>query len=173
MEDDPNESFSPIGPRQILTAAPRSYGSQFDRVKRFLKRLESRHRSHVEYEDDILAFFLNCWHLKDWVKKDAHFPSDKRDAVLKLVHSNPTLMICRDLANGTKHLLSPTDVVAGHKLTAIDMSALGGEGDGVDFIIAFEGGATRSGYALAFECVRAWESIFAKAGVIFVTRPRR
>jgi hypothetical protein len=169
MEDDPNESFLPIGPRPILTAASQNYGSQFARVKRLLERLEDRHRGHVEYEDDMFAFFLHCWHLKDWVNHDDKVPEDKRKAIWGLVGADPTLQLCRFLATGTKHL-SPQP--AEHKLTVSDMTGLGAEHDGVDLVIALNDGRTRSGYELAHACVEAWETIFAKAGVTHVSSHR-
>jgi hypothetical protein len=165
MEDDTDESISPFEVRQILMAAPRNYGSQFERVKRFLERLKNRHRNHVEYEDDMLAFFLNCWHLKDWVGHDDKVPEDKRNAIRDLVHADSTLQLCRSLANGSKHL-SPQ--AAEHKLTVVDMTGLSAQHAGVDLVIALNGGTVRSGYDLAHECVRAWEAIFAKSGMTFV-----
>lgn len=81
---------------------------QLNRVKRWHERFKeiSNGREHTRdtdyYQDVLYAFFQNCWHLKDWVVNSGSL--DKK-IVDNFFHSNSDLKICRDLANGSKHLI--------------------------------------------------------------------
>ena len=54
------------------------YQEQYDRTKRWYDRLTAidQGRAHDmasdHYVDEIYAFFLNCYHLKDWIKNDGN-----------------------------------------------------------------------------------------------------
>ena len=56
--------------------AQSKYPEQWDRVRRWYLRFREisegklHDRSSDFYQDDIYAFFMNCYHLKDWIKKD-------------------------------------------------------------------------------------------------------
>jgi len=86
-------------------AAMDSWQEQFERVKRYLQRRQDRGRQRTSYEDDLWSFFRNCRHLKDWIKNDDTLPKDTREAIVDEVHQSGILMICRDLANRSKHLV--------------------------------------------------------------------
>lgn len=80
---------------------------QFDRVKRYLARLENkRQQSLQEHEDDLYAFFQNCWHLKDWIKMRDYSQGNKKKhyRIERLVKKKDAIMHCADLANAAKHL---------------------------------------------------------------------
>ncbi len=53
-----------------------TYSVQLHRVKRYLQRFEeigsgkAHNQSTPDYDDDVYAFFQNCYHLKDWIKND-------------------------------------------------------------------------------------------------------
>jgi hypothetical protein len=87
-----------------------TYVEQLERTRRALSRLRDiysgcRHdRPSEEYRDDVLCFFQNCYHLKDWLKND---PSRlfRADDVEKHVNQNRELQLCADLCNGSKHLV--------------------------------------------------------------------
>jgi hypothetical protein len=81
-----------------------AWQDQSDLVKRYFRRIRDRNRERTDYEDDLLSFFQNCWHLKDWVYNDETLPTDVREAIKKAVHKSKPLLICRDLANRSKHL---------------------------------------------------------------------
>jgi hypothetical protein len=86
-----------------------SYLQQWQRVRRWWTRVRevSQGRKFVmvpEFsEDDIFAFFLNCYHLKDWIKNDPA-SGPLRDTVEDFVNNSDALGICADLCNGLKHL---------------------------------------------------------------------
>jgi hypothetical protein len=61
--------------------------------------------------DIVFSFFILCFHLKDWIKKD--YNSDIAETVEKFVESS-RLNECREIANGLKHLNSVgPDIIGG------------------------------------------------------------
>ncbi len=85
------------------------YLEQYERVKRWYERLRliNKGKEHSlpsdYYQDEVYAFFINCYHLKDWIKSD---PASKVDAktVEKFVAGSEFLSVCGDVCNGSKHL---------------------------------------------------------------------
>lgn len=83
------------------------YLEQFERVKRWHETLNKIKVSNspekeTDYQVDcIYAFYMNCYHLKDWlINSDAITNKEANDFIEK----NLELKICRDLTNGAKHL---------------------------------------------------------------------
>lgn len=96
------------------------YLEQYRRVKRWLSRLEVRNELPLvsnedkdEYQDILLAFFQNCWHLKDWIRNDVGVPEGIRDSIEGDIKAYENIMICADMANATKHLVLDTQPRAG------------------------------------------------------------
>ena len=96
------------------------YLEQYQRVKRCLGRLETKdglplesNEDKTEYEDILLAFFQNCWHLKDWIKNDVGVPEGIRGNIEEDIKAYENIMICADMANATKHLTLDTQPRAG------------------------------------------------------------
>ena len=100
---------------------PRGYlhVEQYKRVLRWYKRFKEINdgkRLDDDFncqDDDMLAFFMNCHHLKDWVIQDFFVEASDpdiakycrlRDEVVRFVDSNECLMICSNICNGAKHL---------------------------------------------------------------------
>jgi hypothetical protein len=85
-----------------------NYIQQYQRVRRYLGRIQDQDRESTDYEDDLWSFFQNCWHLKDWLINDDDVSPELRDQLEhKLSHSLSSyanLSICADLANRTKHI---------------------------------------------------------------------
>ena len=82
--------------------------NQFHRLQRWHSRVTRLGPGTSPDEQDILyAFFQNCLALRDWLK---HSGAVSAVDVDKFVRSNRELLLCRDLANGTKHyeLSSPS-----------------------------------------------------------------
>lgn len=86
-----------------------TYLQQWQRVIRWYGRFkdisERKHISQVSLhdEDDVFAFFMNCYHLKDWIKNDPS-ANQMRGRVEGFVNKSTSLSICADLCNGLKHL---------------------------------------------------------------------
>jgi hypothetical protein len=54
------------------------------------------------YRDEMVAFFQNCYHIKDWLinASSGQFPKEKVEA---FIDENPELQLCADLCNASKH----------------------------------------------------------------------
>jgi hypothetical protein len=81
---------------------------QYGRMMRWFKKFERISKAGkivdtVDALDVIYAFFQNCYHLKDWVAKDASLPTSIRLGVDRAISENNSMIICDCLANGTKH----------------------------------------------------------------------
>jgi hypothetical protein len=96
---------SALKPDALIPAA-RQWEPQWHRVDRWYQRA-MRHRVKSTTTpldpadlDDLLAYFLNCFQLRDWLK--AARP-DLSSSVVSLFNRNLELRLCRDIANGFKH----------------------------------------------------------------------
>lgn len=62
-------------------------------------------RSSEYYTDDVYAFFVACYHVKDWIKNDDQLAlPNKRQIVESYVEGSDDLKLCADICNGIKHL---------------------------------------------------------------------
>ena len=71
------------------------------RVRTLYAGAESISSAEAVYE--LYAFFLNCWHLRDWLMKGGTPIPECEKVVQSHVHNSQWLQICRELANRTKH----------------------------------------------------------------------
>lgn len=88
--------------RGITMRTGSGYRAQLDRTRRFMDRVQSLEpRRDIDYQDDVWAFFQNCWHIKDWLEADHRVPQTIRQSVISAAHRSRVLQVCRDMANGT------------------------------------------------------------------------
>jgi|GEM_PF-3987067 len=90
-----------------------SYEDIFNTAGRFLERLENTQRNNLEYEDDLHAYFIFCYHLRDYLQIEIKKmkPQEEEKTIEKNVTDKifnksalyPALSICRDICNITKH----------------------------------------------------------------------
>jgi len=86
------------------------YMEQYDRMRRWYEKLRSlaQGRPHDmpsdNYLDEVYAFFLNCHHLKDWIKHDPSVDGSVQQRVEPHIGSSRPLRLCADLCNSLKHL---------------------------------------------------------------------
>ena len=92
----------------------KSYVEQYQRVKRWYNRLVViyegiEHKVNSEYyQDEMYAFFQNCYHLKDWLKNDPKIWWVLGNALEGFVSGDKSpqcMRICGDLCNGSKHMV--------------------------------------------------------------------
>lgn len=157
------------------SAAFPSYREQYDRVKRWYERCAAINQGRVHeaasdnYVDEIYAFFLNCYHLKDWIIADpAALPTNQR--VENYINSSTPLKLCADICNSLKHLRlthpprSGENPVFGKKHFAVQL----GPGDPTRISLKYEID-TKSGpvdaFELATECVAAWNAFLSTNGL--------
>jgi hypothetical protein len=82
---------------------------QFDRAYRYLTRMRSIYEgghadsySRQYFEDDVLSFFVHCYHIKDWIVRLNRIGVTHKQ-VEDFIDSKECLKICADLCNGAKH----------------------------------------------------------------------
>ena len=86
---------------------------QYDRMKRWHARIENATVADAEHLDNVHAFFINCFHFKDWLKADLTVDVALRKAAEDLVNTNVFLALCANLANGSKHMVLDRSVRTG------------------------------------------------------------
>lgn len=89
----------------------RPYLEQYQRVHRWHQvlqkiRVSNAPTSQTDYQIDcILTFFVNCYHLKDWIKD---FLRDTRPELVeeleRLIATDQDMKICRHVCHMSKHL---------------------------------------------------------------------
>lgn len=157
-----------------FTAMTAKYIEQLERTKRYLKRFSDINTGIIHtqaspnYDDDVYAFFQNCYHLKDWIKNDPY--CSKWGKVEKFIDSNNDLRTCADLCNGLKHLKltkqrRPTEnpQFSGRQIS-LNIREGGSDSSEVGIAISYMI-ETASGdidaFDLARKCVSAWENYIA------------
>ena len=127
------------------------------------------------YEDDVYNFFVNCYHLKDWIKNDKAVAEPVQNAVESYIDLNRALTICGDICNARKHLLGKRKRKSGSppyehpdfgkKQFAVGITI------GADTTISLLHWEvnTDSGpidaFQLAAECVAAWDQFLTAQGL--------
>lgn len=153
---------------------PAKYQEQYDRIKRWYDRFTAldQGRPHDvpsdNYVDDVYAFFMNCYHLKDWIRHDSAVPPAVQQSVEGYINSNRFLKLCADICNSLKHL-----TVTSHR--SGESPAFGKK----DYSLALGGGPPTirlkyqvdatggpiDAFQLATECVGAWDAFLAENGL--------
>lgn len=81
---------------------------QLQRLDRLLSIIEADDQTQVTGElrfyDYVIFACLCTWHLKDWVLRDPEFGARDRKHLSDEIHAARCLLVCADLANGSKHL---------------------------------------------------------------------
>jgi len=93
-----------------MTKSPK-YQEQFERVKRWYEEIKKtdqgrpHDRSTDYYQDEVYAFFFNCYHLKDWIKNDKSVGAVAKKKVEDFINNSKELSLCADICNSSKHLV--------------------------------------------------------------------
>lgn len=154
----------------MLTRSLAGWQSQYERMQRSFERLKREYRSSIEYDDDLLHFFMDCWHLKDWIKNDTRLPKTLQDAIESEVKSHLSLEVAADLANGWKHLSIdekryPPRVGANVTAKSVGWDFGTGKVD-VRHEVTMSDGSVVSAQAVADDACNAWRAILAKLGLV-------
>lgn len=139
------------------------YRDQLGRARRFRDRMFACNKDATEFQDMAWAFFQNCWHVKDWVKKDQRIAAATRAAV-KHAAEDPEkpLKLCQELCNGTKHLI-PDVAIQGH--AGYTMFLNSDRPNEIDFMVYDGKGDRISARRLADECLAEWGRILTSQGL--------
>jgi hypothetical protein len=89
----------------LLYSAEKVLGwrSQYEAMLRWYKRCEACHKCYTSLSDAldfILAFFLFCYHMRDYAIETGCISREEMEA---LIQSNCCMKICRDVCNRLKH----------------------------------------------------------------------
>jgi len=86
---------------------------QWERVQRYYSLIEkftkkgvppaNKDSPELNFLDQHYAFFIFCYHLKDWIDNDTTLNLTRKKAD-KFIKGNTHLEICGDICNGIKHL---------------------------------------------------------------------
>jgi len=85
------------------------YKEQYERVLRWYERFKAydtgikHNKPSNNYIDEVYAFFINCYHLKDWLKNDPNINIGNSE-IENFVNTSTDLKLCGDICNGIKHL---------------------------------------------------------------------
>jgi hypothetical protein len=151
--------------------------AKYDTMHRWHKRLTESESVAQHGVDDFEAFFIHCFHLKDWLKNDPEVDITIGTAAEALVNSSDALRICADLANGVKHLR--LDRPRGDRTTR--MEALGRVVDDpssdsgigfVDVVVIFSGqekGLCWDASGVASACIAEWKDFLQRRGLLRAT----
>jgi hypothetical protein len=150
-----------------------TWQEQYDRTRRWYERFAEIHsgkehdRSSDNYRDDVHAFFVNCYHLKDWLYGDTASGLSK-DAVERAVQASLDLRLCGDLANGVKHMkLSRTprvskDTALGRTAFALDVAS--GQ-IRADYEVSADG-QTYDAFEIATRALVDWDAFLTVHGLL-------
>ena len=150
------------------------YTEQYFRVQRWFKRLEEIHNGRVHnrdshyYQDVAYAFFLNCFHLKDWLVESGAIAESE---VKQFIDSNKEMGVCHALCVGSKHLIIRNPSIDS-SVTIKNRNILLGLGGtipiiAVDYVIEASG-IKYSAYNLAKQCVELWDRFLNEHGLNIV-----
>jgi hypothetical protein len=84
------------------------FQEQVERIDRLMKIVEANDpytlMNGLLFYDVIVFTCQSMWHLKDWILNDPNFRAADHDALMKEIHATRSLLLCSDIANGSKHL---------------------------------------------------------------------
>ena len=154
----------------------RKHQEQYERMKRWYERIKKIDQGRPHnlpsdyYCDEVYAFFVNCYHLKDWIINDDTVKKsekgEKGGKVEDFINQNGCMRICADICNGIKHVKkskdprkpprSDEDPEFGARKLSLNLGGGPEPVITVKFSIETKTG-TIDAFELASECVRKWE----------------
>ena len=156
-------------------AAPERWREQWDRLGRRYNRFQELNQGIVHevpsehYVDDVLSFFMDCWHLKDWLRNDPASGLTK-DELDEMTLGSNNLRLCADLANGTKHLKlthwkAAPDARFGPRHYAVGLSVGEPTTIAVKATVA-AGNNAYDAFELGTACVEEWKAFLSQKGLL-------
>ena len=156
---------------------PRPYVQQLARAYRFLDRYESFHStphrlgegtSFNDLEDNMWAFFWNCWHVKDWIANDSSIARELKKAIMSDVHAAKHLSVVAALANGTKHFTATSRRTGtGAQQSVIQFIPIASGAFRVEHLVRLADGNELTAGAVAAKAMEEWRDILQKHGLAY------
>lgn len=151
------------------------YEDQYERLKRWFLRVEdvedglkNQEFDAAKFKDDYLAFFQNCYHLKDHLLNDSAANVTESD-LDSFIATTSCMSICADICNGTKHLTLNGSGWSGENPEMAD-GAIVTDNIATGVVSASYSVHTDTGEKDAFElaknCMDAWETFMKKHNLL-------
>ncbi|WP_158756201.1 hypothetical protein [Dyella sp. S184] len=88
----------------------RLFQEQVARVDRLLDLVNAKDQEAalggiLAFQDVLVFACQGMWHIRDWVLNDPYFAARDKAALRREIESNQYLLVCADLANGSKHFV--------------------------------------------------------------------
>lgn len=148
------------------------YFEQYKRMERWFQKLEriengieNEEFSSTEYKDSYVVFFLNCYHLHDYLEEDPN-ANVTESQVDSFIAANNCMELCGDICNAEKHLnLNSSGITGEHPEiddgALIEVNPSGGNNNlTASLEIHLDNGTTMDAYQLAKDCIDAWKNFF-------------
>jgi hypothetical protein len=159
------------------------YKEQWERTKRWYSKVKEIEKGVVstmsddDYLDIVYAFFLNCYHLKDWVKFGLDCKEQRKiEDLFNKCFGSEVFKVCADLANCLKHVeltkiirIDPTTKVESQGVTIL-LQQPAGAGSYKPSITKYnwsiksesekDGKKIYDAFWLADECMKEWNHFF-------------
>lgn len=144
---------------------------QYDRMNRWLYRLEHENRDAEVLHDVFFAFVQNCSHLTDWLEHDRSQPIRRTDAK-QFVFNSAVLSFCEEVCQGSKHATLEAKKVKAQALTSSigEVRTIGPSGEEerrevvfYDLFIKWQGTLV-SAEEFGRMCVKEWDRLLRAKG---------
>jgi hypothetical protein len=157
------------------------WAEQWSRVERWFSHFSETNsgRSHDQasdnYQDEVYAFFQNCYHLKDWLRNDPASSALVRADIESTISGSPNLSLCADLCNGSKHLTltrnirSSADTHVGSRHFEVGLSSGSGSDSPPSIAVKYEvqsGGSVYDAFTVAQSCMIEWGDYLKSKGLL-------
>jgi hypothetical protein len=161
------------------------YQEQYERMQRSYDRfreIKSRlaHKVPSDYEDDIYAFFMHCYHLKDWVKNDTsvktRMPNIGAD-IEQYINESEALSLCTDLCNSLKRLelnrshSSEDPRVFGRRQYHSQLKLGSRSFNRLEWLVGRNNKPPIDAFELATECIAEWDKFLKRLSPLPMMSP--
>jgi len=150
------------------------YLEQLKRTERSFEKLKGLiqgipHVNDTEsYRDDMYAFFMNCYHLKDWIQNDqaVRFNNitgvSKQELLEDFIAGNFCMLLCQSIATAQKHLtIGDKRFLKDVDTSKVSYNVIAIEGQGVilhaRYSIEYQKKLYDS-FVIATDCLELWRS---------------
>ena len=140
----------------------------YDRFRQFNSRLADKASS--DYEDDVYAFFMHCYHLKDWIKNDpsvrTQMPNIGTD-VERFINESEALSLCAALCNSQTRLdlnrsHSSEPRIFGRKRYHYELNIGSRSSIRLEWLVEWNNNPPIDAFELATECIAEWDKFLRR-----------
>jgi hypothetical protein len=117
----------------------------------------------LDVEDYLYAFFLNCFHLREWLQEARVVP---QASIERLFRDNQELRLCQDIANATKHrsLVDPKQSRE-FSLARVYVGKTKGWFEPDTALVVLSEGHQHDALELARRCLDLWDNFLTSNGL--------